>query len=76
VVGQRVKFAHWPGRTAVVTGFLNPDQAARAFLNGVKGAAKPPYRNGVVQARFEDLDPNGKAYPDEFAAGTSVEILP
>ena len=70
---DRVKFTHWPGRTAKVARFWGPADAAKVFPHGVKGAAKPPYRDGVVEATFEDLDPNGKPWPVEIAAGTSVQ---
>ena len=72
--GQRIKFTHWPGRTAVVARVWDPDDAAQRFPYGVKGAAKPPYKDGVVEATFVDLDPtNGKPYPNEIAAGTSIQ---
>ncbi len=70
---DRIKFTHWPGRTAKVARFWDPADAARAFPYGLRGAAKPPYRDGVVEATFVDLDPTGKAYPTEIAAGTSAQ---
>ncbi len=72
-VNDRIRFTHWPGRTATVTHFWNPVDAARAFPNGVKGAAGPPYVDGVVRARFDDHDLKGMPYPYEVAAGTSVQ---
>ncbi len=71
--GERIKFTHWPGCTAKVARFWNPTEAAKAFPHGVKGAEKPPYRDGVVEATFEDLDPNGKAWPVEIASGTFAQ---
>ena len=43
------------------------------FPNGLRGAAKPPYRDGVVEASFEGRDALGREYPKELVAGTSVE---
>ncbi len=71
---DRIKFSHWPGRTAEVKVFHKPDAAKQRFPHGVRGASKPPYPDGVVEAEFLDFDPQtGKAYPVEIASGTYAE---
>lgn len=69
--GDRINFTHWPGRTAEVKAFHDPTVAATKFPHGVRGASKPPYPDGVVEAEFLDFDPQtGKPYPIEIASGT------
>ncbi len=59
----------------MVVNFWPPAEAAKAFPHVVRGGKGPPYVDGVVEAKFDDLDPNGKPYPNEVAAGTSAHKL-
>ena len=75
--GDLIKFTHWPGRTAKVKAFHKPKDAATRYPHGVRGASKPPYPDGVVEAEFLDFDPQtGKPYPIEIASGTYAEKVP
>jgi hypothetical protein len=60
-------------RPAAVHKWWEPEAAAKEFPNGIIGAAKPPYIDGVIEASFEGRDAFGREYPREFVAGTSVE---
>jgi hypothetical protein len=71
--GETIWVAHRPKRPAIVHNWLNPTRAANDFPNGVIGAPKPPYIDGIVEVNFQGRDPFGREYPREFAAGTSVE---
>ena len=70
--GDRIWVAHRPKRPAVVNKWWTPTDAAKEFPNGIIGAAKPPYIDGVVEVSFE-LDAFGREYPNEIVAATSVE---
>jgi hypothetical protein len=71
---ELIRFTHWPGRTAKVKEWYNPNAAKARFPHGVRGASKPPYLDGVVEAEFLDFDPQtGKPYPIEIASGTYAE---
>jgi hypothetical protein len=50
-----------------------PTDAAKEFPNGMIGAAKSPYIDGVVEACFEGRDAFGREYPKEIVAGTFAE---
>ena len=70
---QKIWVAHRPKRPAVVNQWWPPNVAAAMFPNGIIGAAKPPYIDGVVEASFEGRDAFGREYPKEIVAGTSCE---
>ena len=70
--GDKIEFLHRPGRVAKITKVWKPDEAAKEFPNGIIGAAKPPYIDGVVEVSFVELDAFGRECPKEIAAGTSV----
>jgi hypothetical protein len=73
-VDELIRFTYWPGRTAKVKAFHIPKVAATRYPHGVRGASKPPYPDGVVEAEFLDFDPQtGKPYPIEIASGTYAE---
>jgi hypothetical protein len=71
LIGERISFGN-PGRPAIVQRWWNPTEAAERFPNGV-GGVPPPYRDGVVEATFVDLDANGRPYPNVVELGTSAQ---
>jgi hypothetical protein len=70
---DKIWVAHRPKRPAVVNQWWPPKDAATMFPNGIIGAAKPPYIDGVIEASFVGRDAFGREYPKEIAAGTSIE---